>query len=92
MNENTQTIIGVVTGLVGTGVATTINDVLGVVLTAVNIIYLCFIIGYRIYTKIKKAKEDGVITKEEVEDIVSTTQEGISEIKDKVESEVKKHE
>ena len=92
MNENTQTIIGVATGLVGTGVTATINDVLGIVLTAVNILYLCFIIGYRIYTKIKKAKEDGVITEDETKDIAQTTQDGITEIKERIESEVNKHE
>ena len=88
MSENTKTVIGVLSGTVGTAVSSTIQDVLGIVLTAINILYLVVILGLRIYAKIKEANKDGVITKEEIDDIADTAQSGISEIK----QEVDKHE
>ena len=75
------------TGLAGTAISATISDVLGIVLTLINIIYLAVFLGFKIYAKIKKASEDGKITAEEAEEISKEIKEA-SELLDK---EVKKN-
>ena len=39
-----------------------------------------------IINKIRKAKEDGVISKEEIEDITGTIKDGVGKIKDQIDN------
>ena len=90
MSENAKTLIGVLTGTAGTAVSATINDVLGIVLTAINIVYLAVLIIIRIISKIKEAREnDGVIDADEAAGIAGEIKTGIEQITEKIE-EVKK--
>lgn len=62
----------------------------------ISIICLCLtclsiLIGvvFKIIDKVKEAKKDGVITSDEVIDIVNTGKDGVDEICQKIEEEVK---
>lgn len=77
-------IVGTVISATGTAISAT--EIQAIVSTIVTV--LGFILGVvlplvlKLIAKIKKAKEDGVITPEELEDIANTTKEGIEEIKE----------
>ena len=47
---------------------------------------MLFTFGINVLNKIKKAKEDGVISKEEIEDIKDTIKDGIGKIKDEIDN------
>ena len=47
---------------------------------------MLFTFGITVLNKIKKAKEDGVISKEEVKDITDTIKDGIGKIKDEIDN------
>ena len=74
-------------GVVATAVTATIQDVVGIILTCINIVYLVTIIAMRIIKKVKEAKADGVITPEEMNDIIDEAEKG----KKQIEEEVNKH-
>ena len=79
--NNPIDLLFICTGIAGTAVSSTIGDVLGIILTIVNIVYLVALLGFRIYAKIKRATEDGVIDADEAEDIANTIKDGIEEVK-----------
>lgn len=74
-------------GVIATAVTATIQDVAGIILTCVNIVYLVTIIAMRIVKKYKEAKADGVVTPEEMQDIIDEAESG----KKQIEEEVNKH-
>ena len=69
-------------GVVATAVTATIQDVLGIILTCINIVCLITTITMRIVKKVKEAKADGVITPEEAKDIVDEATNGIKQIEE----------
>lgn len=69
-------------GVVATAVTATIQDVVGIILTCINIVYLVTIIAMKIIKKVKEAKADGVITPEEAKDIVDEATNGIKQIEE----------
>ena len=77
------------TAISGIGASLSINEIQSIVSIAITIlgfvISVLIPLGVRLYNKIKEAKKDGVITKEELKDIASTGKE----IYDKTESLVK---
>lgn len=81
-------ITGTALGAVGTGLS--VNEIQAIVSICVTV--LSFFIGVlipvivKIVKKIKKAKEDGVITKEEVKEIKDTVIDGVKEVKDGIEN------
>ena len=75
-------------GLLGTAVSATgaglsvteIQAIVSIVVTILGFVISVLIpLFMKLYVKIKKAKEDGKITKEEIEDIASTGKEIINE-------------
>ena len=81
----------VLMGLLGTAISATgasisVNElqaIISIIVTVLGFLISVVIpLGVKLYKKIKKAKEDGVITKEEKEDIINTIEEGIEDIKD----------
>ena len=79
----------ILTGIIGTiisavGTSMSANEIQAIVSTIVTV--LGFLLGVvlplvlKLVAKIKKAKEDGVITPDELEDIANTAKEGVKEI------------
>lgn len=69
------------------GVAISVQDIsnfINMLLLIVSLVNMSLILFFNIKDKIDKAKEDGVVTKEEIDDIVDTATEGVNEIKDKI--------
>lgn len=69
------------------GLSYTIQDIesiSSIICTVLCIISMLITLVITIVNKIRKAKEDGVISKEEIEDITGTLKNGIGEIKDKI--------
>lgn len=74
-------IIGTAVGATGAGMSVTeIQAIVSIIVTVLGFIISVLIpLGIKLYHKIKAAKEDGVITKEELDDIASTGKEIIDE-------------
>lgn len=69
------------------GLSYTIQDIesiSSIICTVLCIMSMLITLVITIVNKIRKAKEDGVISKEEIEDITGTLKDGIGEIKDKI--------
>lgn len=76
------TIVGTSLGITGTGLSVTeLQAIVSIVCTILGFL-IAVVLPYiiKLIKKIKKAKEDGVITKEEKEDIINTTVEGGKEV------------
>ncbi len=89
--ENTKelfsSLIAYVSGILG--LSYTIQDIkniASIVCTVLCIMSMLFTFGITVLNKIKKAKEDGVISKEEVKDITDTIKDGMGKIKDQIEN------
>lgn len=89
--ENTKelfsSLIAYVSGILG--LSYTIQDIkniASIVCTVLCIMSMLFTFGITVLNKIKKAKEDGVISKEEAKDITDTIKDGIGKIKDEIEN------
>jgi hypothetical protein len=77
----TGTILG------GVGICLSVNDIqtiMSIVATCLSIITSIIFTIIKVVDKYKKAKEDGVITSEEQEDINKTIKEGTEEVSEKV--------
>lgn len=77
-------------GLTGTAVSATgaglsvteIQAIVSIIFTVLGFVISVLVpLGIKLYNKIKKAKEDGKITKEELDDIVDTGKEIVDETK-----------
>ena len=71
------------------GLSYTIQDIesiSSIICTVICIMSMLFTFGITVLNKIKKAKEDGVISKEEVKDITDTIKDGIGKIKDEIDN------
>lgn len=95
--KQTNIICGAVGGLLGlTGTALSVNDVQAIVSIVCTILgFLIMVLIPRIaalVSKIKKAKEDGKITQEELDDIVQDGKEIVDQTTDFVEGITKKGE
>ena len=86
-------------GLTGTAVSaagaglsvTEIQAIVSIVVTVLGFIISVFVpLCIKLYQKIKKAKEDGKIDKEELEDIVETGKEIVDKTKDVIDDIKKK--
>lgn len=64
----------------------TIENILSIIALIITILTALFTLGCKVYEKIQKAKEDGKITKDELDDIIDTASDGINEIKNDIES------
>ena len=91
--------IGTTIGAVGASMSVTeVQAIVSIVVTVLGfIISVAIPAGIKIYQKIKKAKEDGKVTPEELEDIKNTVQEegqkvidGGKEVIEKIEKDKKK--
>ena len=95
--KNTNIVCGVLGGLLGlTGTSLSVNEIQAIVSMVCTILgFLIMVLIPRIVAlvnKIKKAKEDGIITKEEMDDIVSDGKEIVDQTTDFVEGITKKGE
>ena len=74
-------IVGTAVGTAGAGMSVTeIQAIVSIIVTVLGFIISVLIpLCIKLYHKIKDAKEDGVITKEELDDIASTGKEIINE-------------
>ena len=82
-------IIGTVVGAAGAGISVTdVQAIISIVITVLGFVISVLIpLVIKLYHKIKDAKADGVITKEEADDIASTAKEIVDEsskLKDEV--------
>ena len=71
------------------GLSYTIQDIesiSSIICTVLCIMSMLITLVITIINKIRKAKEDGVISKEEVKDITDTIKDGIGKIKDQVDN------
>ena len=70
-------LVGTAVGAAGAGLSVTeIQAIISIIVTIAGFIISVLIpLGIKLYKKIKAAKEDGKITKEEAEDIVETIKE-----------------
>ena len=77
------------TAISGVGASLSISEIQSIISIAITVlgflISVLIPLGIKLYKQIKQAKQDGVITKEEIKDIVDTTKE----IANKTESLVK---
>ena len=95
INETTVCgVIGTSVGAIGAGLSVTeVQAIVSIIITVLGFIISVLVpLGIRIYKWYKKAKEDGKIDKEEVEELqqivsdgAKDIKEGVEEIKDKVE-------
>lgn len=69
---------------VGADVLETANAVLGLVLIVLNIIVLLISLAIKVIDWFKRAKTDGKITKEEINELVDIVQDGVEDLKDKI--------
>ena len=83
-------VLGTAVSAIGAGLSVTdLQAIISIIVTIAGFIISVLIpLFVKLYNKIKKAKEDGKIDKEEMEDIVSTGKEILDETK-KVIDEVK---
>lgn len=83
-------VTGTAVSAVGTGLSVTeLQAIVSIVITILGFIISVFIpLCIKLYRKIKDAKEDGKITKEELDDIVETGKEIVDETK-KVVNDIK---
>lgn len=74
-------VVGTAVGATGAGMSVTeIQAIVSIIITVLGFIISVLIpLGIKLYHKIKAAKEDGKITKEELDDIASTGKEIIDE-------------
>lgn len=74
-------IVGTAVGATGCGMSVTeIQAIVSIIVTVLGFIISVLIpLGIKLYHKIKDAKADGVITKEELDDIASTGKEIVDE-------------
>lgn len=88
------------TAISGVGASLSISEIQSIISIAITvlgfIISVLIPLGIKLYKQIKQAKQDGVITKEEIKDIVDTTKEianktesFIKEVSDKTEGDKK---
>ena len=74
-------ITGTILGGVGAGMSVTeLQAIVSIIVTVLGFIISVLVpLGIKLYHKIKDAKADGKITKEEIEDITSTAKEIVDE-------------
>ena len=72
-------------GIITASAVDELDKVLGIIFSIIGIISLLLTIFNSVYDKIRQAKADGKITKEEVKDITNTIIDGADKVKDKVE-------
>ena len=70
--------------VVGTDVLETANTILGLMLIIINIAVLLVSLTIKIVDWVKRAKADGKITKEEADELVDIVQDGVEDLKDKI--------
>ena len=88
-DRTTCGIIGTVVGATGAGISVTdVQAIISIIITVLGFVISVLIpLVIKLYHKIKDAKADGVITKEEADDIASTAKEIVDEsskLKDEV--------
>lgn len=90
-NDYLLGLIGTGVGAVGTSLSVTeVQAIVSIIVTVLGFL-ISVVIPYavKIILKIKKAKQDGVITKEEIDDITSDLQEGAKKTEEFIEKNKK---
>ncbi len=90
-NEYLLGLVGTGVGAVGTSLSVTeVQAIVSIIVTVLGFL-ISVVIPYaiKIILKIKKAKQDGVITKEEIDDITSDLQEGAKKTEEFIEKNKK---
>ena len=85
INETTVCgVIGTTVGAVGAGLSVTeVQAIVSIIITVLGFIISVLVpLGIRIYKWYKKAKEDGKIDKEEVEELQQIVQDGAKDVKE----------
>ena len=93
INETTVCgVIGTTVGAVGAGLSVTeVQAIVSIIITVLGFIISVLVpLGIRIYKWYKKAKEDGKIDKEELQEGLNIVQNGLNEIKETKENEQNK--
>lgn len=91
-NEYLYGIVGTGVGAVGTSLSVTeLQAIVSIIVTVLGFLISVVIpLIVKVVMKIKKANEDGKITKEEIDDIQSDLQEGAKKIKEFADKNKKK--
>lgn len=81
-------VVGTAVSATGAGLSVTeIQAIVSIVVTVLGFIISVFVpLCIKLYNKIKKAREDGKIDKEELEDIVETGKEIVDKTKETIEN------
>ena len=90
-NDYLLGLIGTGVGAVGTSLSVTeVQAIVSIIVTVLGFL-ISVVIPYavKIILKIKKAKQDGVITQEEIDDITSDLQEGANKTEEFIEKNKK---
>ena len=90
-NDYLLGLIGTGVGAVGTSLSVTeVQAIVSIIVTVLGFLISVVIpYGVKIILKIKKAKQDGVITQEEIDDITSDLQEGAKKTEEFIEKNKK---
>lgn len=82
-----SSLICYLSGTIGLTITQNVSDILGIILTAVSIVSMAVCLIINLINRIKKAKEDGKVTDEELKEILGE----IEKTKKEIDNELKGH-
>lgn len=75
-----SSVVCYLSGTIGLTITQDVSDILGVILTAVSIVSMLVCLSINLISMIKKAKEDGKVTSEELKEILGEIEKTKKEI------------
>ena len=75
-----SSVVCYLSGTIGLTITQEVSDILGIILTAVSIVSMLVCLIINLISKIKKAKEDGKVTGEELKEILGEIDKAKKEI------------
>ena len=82
-----SSVVCYLSGTIGLTITQDVSDILGIILTAVSIVSMLVCLIINLISRIKKAKEDGKVTGEELKEILGE----IDKAKKEIDNELKGH-
>ena len=75
-----SSVVCYLSGTIGLTITQDVSDILGIILTAVSIVSMLVCLSINLISRIKKAKEDGKVTGEELKEILGEIDKAKKEI------------
>ena len=75
-----SSVVCYLSGTIGLTITQDVSDILGIILTAVSIVSMLVCLIINLISRIKKAKEDGKVTSEELKEILGEIDKAKKEI------------